>query len=224
MRIDDRAAWCYRKKMKYELGRQLRMEVPALLGSWKWNRILAVALLTAIATPAVGADTKRVSIYGRRDDAGVEHFTNELADVPEAYRSRVATLVKDWISPEPPPQDAKSRPTENTAQPAQPSPMPPPRSDVPQADSSDNVNASQNVPVIQDTQVVAQPPVVSDDTLLPAGGPPSFARAARPPREVFEAAGPIPQDPAGAPPLGAASAPPLGAAGHSPIGFAGRRR
>src|SRR5205814_2269197 len=166
----------------------------------------------------------RFSIYGWRDDAGVEHFTNDLVDVPEAYRSGVALLVKDWISPEPPPQDAKSRPTENTAQPAQPSPVPAPRSDVPQADSSDNVHASQNVPVIQDTQVVAQPPMVFDDTLLPAGGPPSFARPVRSPREVFEAAGPIPQEPAGAPPLGAAGASPLGAAGHSPIGFAGSRR
>jgi hypothetical protein len=204
-----------------------------LLKSWKWTRVLTVPLLVAIVTPAIGAGIERFSIYGWRDDAGVQHYTNELADVPEAYRNRVATLVKDWGPPETTPEDAAGQTTEDTAQTTQASPTPVQASSEPaQANVTDYVDASQNSSVVQNTQVVTQQPVLFDDTLLPEGGRASFARTERPSRDVFQAAGPIPQDvagppalgSAGPPPLGSAGPPPLGAAGRPPIGFAARRR
>ena len=198
--------------------------------SWKWNRAWAIPLLVAIATPAIGAGSERFSIYGWQDDAGVEHYTNELADVPEAYRNRVAALVKDWVAPEPPPkEDTVEHTTEATH--ASPTPVQA-SSEAPQADVTDLVDASQNSSVVRETRVVTQQPLLFDDTLLPAGGSPSFAPMAQPPREVFQPAGPIPRGAAGPLPLGAAGPPtfgaagppPLGAAGHPPVGFAGRRR
>jgi len=56
--------------------------------NWKWHCALAVPLLVAITTPAIGADSERFSIYDWRDDAGIQHYTSELADVPDADRRR----------------------------------------------------------------------------------------------------------------------------------------
>jgi hypothetical protein len=186
--------------------------------NWRRNLALTVPLLlVAITTPAIGADIERVSIYGWRDDAGIRHYTNELGDVPDADRDRVATVIKDWVAPEAPPQDAVFSTPDDTAQTTQASPSPvQASSDVPQTDVTNYVDASQNSSEVQQAQRVMQQPVLFDDDLLPAGGRPSFARSPRPPRDVFQAAGPIPQNPAGPPPLGAA--------GRSPIGFAGGRR
>ena len=201
-----------------------------LLESWRWIRTLAVLLLIAIGTPAIGAGIERVSIYGWQDDAGVEHYTSEPGDVPEMYRNRVATLIKDWGPPAPAPEEATA---EDTALTTQASPMPvAASSDVPQANVTDYVDASQNSSVVPETEVMTQQPVLFDD-LLPAGGPPSsFSRIERPSSDDFQAAGPTPHNAAGPPalgvtgpsPLGAAGPSPLGAAGHSPIGFGGRGR
>jgi hypothetical protein len=185
--------------------------------NWESSLALAVPIFVAITTSAIGGDVDRVSIYDWRDGAGVQHYTNELADVPEEYRNRVAILVKDWVPPEPPPEEAPGRPTEEAAQTLQGSPAPvQASSDLPQASVTDYVDASQNSSVVENTEVVTQQPLLFDDTFLPAGGLPSFARGGRPRRDVFQAAGPIPRNPAGPPPLGAA--------GRSPIGFAGTRR
>lgn len=192
--------------------------------------MLAVLVLMAMATPAIGAGIERFSIYGWQDDAGVEHYTSEPADVPEIYRNRVATLIKDWAPPAPAPEEAT--PAEHTAQATKAAPTPvAASSDVPQANVADYVDASQNSSVVPETQVMTQQPVLFND-LLPAGGRPSFTRSERPSSDDFQAAGPIPQGPAGPPalgaagpsPLGAAGHSPLGAAGHSPVGFAGRGR
>jgi hypothetical protein len=192
--------------------------------NWKWNCALAVPLLVAITTPAIGADSERFSIYDWRDDAGIQHYTNELADVPDADRNRVATLIKDWVPPEPPPQDAVSPTPDNTAQTTQASAAPVSAvPDVPQNNVTYNVDESQSSSVVQDTPLVTQQPVLFDD-LLPAGGRASLGSDARPSPDTFRAAGPPPQDPAGPPPSGAAGPPPFGAAGRSPIGFAARRR
>jgi hypothetical protein len=185
--------------------------------NWESSLALAVPILVAITTSAIGADIERFSIYDWRDDAGVQHYTNELADVPGEYRNRVAILVKDWVPPDPPPEHAPGRMTEEAAQTTQALPTPvQASSDLPQANVTDYVDASQNSSVVRNTQLLVQEPVLFDDDFLPAGGRPSFARRTRHRRDVFQAAGPIPQDPAGPPPLGAA--------GRSPIGFAGGRR
>jgi hypothetical protein len=49
------------------------MYFPMLIKSWKWTRGVALPLLVAIASPAIGADIERFSIYGWRDDEGVQH-------------------------------------------------------------------------------------------------------------------------------------------------------
>jgi len=191
----------------------------------KCNLALAVPLLVAITTPAIGADGGRVSIYEWQDDAGIRHYTNELGDVPDADRNRVDTVIRDWVAPEVPPQDAVSAAPENTAQTTQASPTPvQASSDAPRADVTNYVDASQNSSVVQDTQLVTQqPPLFFGGDLLPEGGRASFARRARPPTGGFQATGPTPQNPAGPPPLGAAGPPPLGAVGRAPMGSAGRR-
>jgi len=98
------------------------MKPSVLLKSWKSTRALAALLLMTIATPVIGAGSERYSIYGWQDDAGVEHYTNELSEVPEVYRNRAVTLVKDWAAPEPPREDAASRATAETPPTTQPSP------------------------------------------------------------------------------------------------------
>jgi hypothetical protein len=179
---------------------------------------LLLLLLVAITTPAIGADAERVSIYGWRDDAGIRHYTNDLGDVPDADRNRVATVIKDWVAPEAPPQDAVLSTPDDTAQTTQTSPSPvQASSEVPQPDVTNYVDASQNSSVVQPAQPVMQQPVLFDDDLLPAGGRPSFARSA-PPRDVFQAAGPIPQNPAGPPPLGAAGRSPYRLRGREALG------
>jgi len=199
--------------------------------NWKWNGALAVSLLVAITTPAIGADSERFSIYGWQDDAGIQHYTSELADVPDADRNRVATLIKDWVPPEPPPQEPVSSTPDDTAQTTQASAAP--VSTVPAAAQNNityNVDASQSSSVVQDNPLVTQQPVFDD--LLPIGGPASFVRDAPPTRDSFDAAGPPARDSASRPPLGAAGPaavgaagpPPFGAAAHSSISFAARRR
>ena|SRR2546427_3046489 len=189
-----------------------------LIESWRWARTLAVPVSLAIATPAIGAGIEKFSVYGWQDDAGVEHYTSEPADVPEMYRNRVATLIKDWGPPAPEPEEAKA---EDTAQTTQASPTPvAASSDVPQANVTEYVDASQNSSVVPETQVMTQQPVLFDD-LLAAGGRPSFTRSERPSSDDFQAAGPIPQGPAGPPAFGAAGHSPFGATGHSPLGAAG---
>jgi len=196
----------------------------------KKDLALVVALVTfslpatALGRDAIGADGERFSIYGWRDDGGVEHYTNELADVPDADRTRVATVIKDWLLPEPPPQDAVCSPSDNTAQttPASAAPVSA-VPELPRNDVSQNVDARQNTSVVEESPLVTQQPVLFDD-FFPAGGSASLRRGAPPAADTFLAAGPPPQGAAGPPPSGAAGPPPFGAAGHSPIGFATGRR
>ena len=192
--------------------------------NWKWNCALAVPLLVVMTTPTFAADSERFSIYGWRDDAGIQHYTNELADVPDADRNRIATLIKDWVPPEPPAQDAVCSTSDNTSQTAQASAAPVTAiPDVPESNVTYNVDASRSSSVVEENPQVTQQPVLFDD-FFPAGGRASFGRATRPDRDTFRAAGPPPRNSAGLPPVGAAGPPPIGAAGHSPMGFAAGRR
>jgi hypothetical protein len=191
--------------------------------NWKWNCALAVPLLVTITTSALAADGERFSIYGWRDDAGIRHYTNELADVPDADRHRVATLIKDWVAPEPPAQDTVCS-TPDTAQTTQAAAAP--VSVIPEATQSSityNVDASQSSSVVQDDSLAAQQPVLFDD-FIPVGGRPSLERGARPTPDSFRAAGPSPRNAVGPTPWGAAGPPALGAPGHPPIGVARGRR
>jgi len=174
-----------------------------------------VAFVVTIATPAISADIERTSIYGWRDDAGIEHYTNEIADVPETYRTRATTIVKDWVTAEQPPQETVSRAPDDTVAPNQAAATSVLRSSAvaPQANVTEYVDASQSSSVVQDTQVAPPQTVVFDDLLLPLDGRASHHRA-RSPREIFQPSGPVPQNPAGPPPLGAAGRPLTGFAGR----------
>ena len=70
---------------------------------WRSREAYAPLALTPTA-PAPSVATERYSIYGWRDDRGVTHYTNDLTEVPDAYRERVTTLIKDWAAPESPPE------------------------------------------------------------------------------------------------------------------------
>lgn len=175
-----------------------------------------VAFLVTIATPAIGADIERTSIYGWRDDSGIQHYTNETTDVPETYRTRATTIVKDWNTAEQPPQETVCRAPDDTAAPNQAAATSALQSSAvpPQANVTEYVDASRSSSVVQDTQVAPPQTVVFDDLLLlPLDGRASHHRA-RSPREILKPSGPVPQNPAGRPPLGAAGRPLTGFAGR----------
>jgi hypothetical protein len=174
-----------------------------------------VALVVAIATPAIGADIERTSIYGWRDDADIQHYTNEIGDVPETYRTRATTIVKDWTTAEQPPQETVCRAPDNTLEPKQASATSVLQSSAmaPQANVTEYVDASRSSSVLQDTQVAPPQTVVFDDLLLPLDGRATHHRA-RFPREDFQPRGTVTQNPAGPPPLGAAGRPLTGFAGR----------
>ena len=56
------------------------------------TKIGAIAVVVLLA----GAALVRANIYVWKDEAGVEHFTNRLEAVPEAYRAGVTTVARDW--------------------------------------------------------------------------------------------------------------------------------
>ena len=174
-----------------------------------------VALMVAIATPAIGADIERTSIYGWRDDADIQHYTNEIGDVPETYRTRATTIVKDWTTAEQPPQETVCRAPDDTAAPNQAAATSVLQSSAvpPQANVTEYVDASRSSSVVQDTQVAPPQTVVFDDLLLPLDGRASHHRA-RTPEEILKPSGPVAQNPAGPPPLGAAGRPLTGVAGR----------
>jgi hypothetical protein len=172
------------------------------------------------ATAAASSGTERYSIYSWWDDAGVAHYTNELSEVPEPHRSSVATVIKDWVAPELPPEPARAE----TSQDAEPAPRPTPAAvDVARPYVGQETEVSRDHAVAQDTQVITQQPIIVDDTLIGAGGAPSsFGRNLRGTEETFLDTGPSPRNAAGASPRNAAGASPQNAAGASPLGSAGR--
>jgi len=57
------------------------------------SKIGAIAVVVLLA----GAALVRANIYVWKDEAGVEHFTNRLEAVPEAYRAyMVKRIIHDW--------------------------------------------------------------------------------------------------------------------------------
>lgn len=177
----------------------------------------AVWLAAALAVAAVPA---LADIYVWRDSAGVSHYTNDVENVPPAYRNTVMTVARDWARAAPPPEP-----------PAAPAPPAPPPAAAPvdvrelyDAGYAAGVRAAESSPppanpptlgsVVQNNVQVMSRPDLTGDRLVPFLGPVVVDR--RHPRDhdrredrrdgVLPPASPAPflQGPAGPPPLNAA--------------------
>jgi Wiskott-Aldrich syndrome protein len=184
------------------------------------SKIGAIAVVVLLA----GAALVRANIYVWKDEAGVEHFTNRLEAVPEAYRAGVTTVARDWPRPEPPPEPVKSAderaPFANAPQLAAAAVAPPvvPPS-VPRQEETPRPAAPTPPAIVQNTPSEVQPFIPWG--LIGAGGPPGRgggfvssepgAQALSPPAAMAP------------PPTGAGGPPPLGSAGRPPPAFGGRR-
>jgi hypothetical protein len=77
------------------------------------TRLFGVIMILATGSP-VGAD-----IYVWTDAAGVNHYTNDLANVPSDFRGEAMTVARDWVRAAPPeepqPPAASSDPTPSAA-------------------------------------------------------------------------------------------------------------
>jgi uncharacterized protein DUF4124 len=60
------------------------------------TRLLGVALIVAGVCAPAEAD-----ILVWRDNSGVSHYTNDLANVPPEYRAEAMTVAKDWARAQP---------------------------------------------------------------------------------------------------------------------------
>lgn len=63
-------------------------------------RWLGLVAIVGATSPA------RADILVWRDNAGISHYTNDLANVPPEYRSDAMTVAKDWARTAPPPEPA----------------------------------------------------------------------------------------------------------------------
>jgi hypothetical protein len=186
------------------------------------HRTLVVVLLLAVISAPAAAD-----IYVWRDNAGVNHYVNDLENVPPEYRKEAIPVAKDWARVAPAAAPAEPSPTPIAAKPEtgqsssardvleetyeagfrageQGSPSPP---------SSTVVG-----PIVQNFVVEPEPQIVSD-RLIPLPffverRHPHARRADRNRDDIsrrFSPASRAPflQGPAGPPPLGAAGPPPV---------------
>ena len=76
------------------------------------TRWLGVALIVSAASSAAVAD-----ILVWRDNSGVSHYTNDIANVPPEYRAEAMTVAKDWARAQPAPEVAPVAATTVSADP-----------------------------------------------------------------------------------------------------------
>ena len=182
------------------------------------DRLVLAWLLAATVASSAPASA---AIYGWTDRDGATNYTNDLANVPEAYRDGVTTVVRETARAVEPSSEVVSEPAPREApvvEAAAPATDGAGSSALVDAAYWAGFRAAADAPVIpfpvaapveQNVQIINSPPYRDVVALF---GVPAFVRPrhAFPPRRSFvPAQGPFVQGPAGPPPLGAVGPPPV---------------